>query len=120
MARIPRTKSRPLTIDETKYRWTVKGGRWRYGGSNRTLRLIVQNKAEHPGDILTVYLTSKNWTQGNEEEWDFTHRAALTPGDVTAIVRIALKQGWKPEARTGKPFQLDIPMDLKEYIIARK
>lgn len=93
MARIPRTKSRPITVDDVKYRWMVKNARWRYGGS------------------------SKNWSQGNAEEWDFTHRAALTPADVAVIIRTARTQGWKPEEHRGRPFQTGGPLDLKEYEI---
>jgi hypothetical protein len=104
-------------VDDVKYRWMVKNARWRYGGSSKTMRLVVQNEADKPGDVLLTELVSKNWSEGNAEEWDFTHRAALTPADVATIIRMAKDQGWKPEAHSGRPFQTGGPLDLKEYEI---
>jgi hypothetical protein len=117
MARIPRTKSRPITVDDVQYRWMVKDARWRYGGSAKTMRLVIQNEADRPGNPLLATLTSKNWSQGNAEEWDFVHRAALTPGDVATVIRTALGRGWKPEKHSGRPFAFDETLDLKEYAI---
>lgn len=115
MSRIPRSHSRFLSVDGVAYRWLVKDGRWRYGGSGVTLRLVVQAESACPGDPLIAVLFSKNWNQGNAEEWDFTHRAALGPCDVAAVVRKALEEGWLPEAATGRAFFPAGPLELAEY-----
>jgi hypothetical protein len=117
MSRIPRTKSRPITVDNVKYRWMIKNAKWRYGGSSKTMRLVIQNEADRPGDPALVELVSKLWNEGHAQEWDFTHNAALMPGDVAIIIRTALTQGWKPEKQSGHPFRPVGPLDLAEYQI---
>jgi hypothetical protein len=79
----------------------------------KTLKLVVQIDNDHPGDPLVVTLTSKNWSQGNEEDWDFTHRVALTPSDVTSVILAARKQGWNPSKNTGHSFE-PVELDLSE------
>jgi len=93
----------------------VKDARWRYGGSARTMRLVIQNEADKPGDPMLVSLVSKNWSKGNAEDWDFVHKAALTPSDVATLIRTSLAQGWKPEDHSGRPFVPVGPLDLTDY-----
>lgn len=118
MSRLPKTKSRPIVVGHAKYRWMVKDAKWRYGGSAKTMRLVIQQDADKPGDPLLASLTSKNWSKGNEEDWDFVHRAALKPSDVVKVIEAGLGQGWKPEVHVGRPFMLSGPLDLSDYALA--
>jgi hypothetical protein len=116
MSRIPRRKSRKITVDGRSYRWLLKGGRSRYrGNSAACLTLIVQEDLEKPGDPIVADFVSMRITADMDEEYGPPHKAAFSPGDVAKAIRLALQAGWRPDVSTGKVFTFKTEFALSDY-----
>ncbi len=122
MSRIPKKKSRRITVDGRLYRWLPQGGKGNIrGSSNPRIFLIAQAEAEKPGDALRVGLSSKLWDahpewDGQEDNCHMDFRFPLTPGEVATLIRHAVSAGWDPTKGSGA-FDLITPVELPNWTV---
>ena len=100
----PRKKSRAIEVDEVRYRYIIsKSGAGNDG--HFTLNLTIQIESGDASILKVEGLRSRDY-------WlDFPHiesadnYVSMKPGQVAAIIRCALAQGWCPQ-KSGAPFSL--------------
>ena len=107
---MPKKGSRSLIVDNQKYRWSVRrtedDTNWNDYGMATTLTIAVENY-DNPKNMLciTYRCGSEAWHGAPELPTVALltgQEMKITPGQVADLVRIALKQGWNPEAKAGK------------------
>ena len=116
MSRIPKKKSRRITVDGVVYRWLVKDASSRFDHmSDQFARVIVQIEDKHPGTPLVAVLASKRWTRDNEDDVEHHHKAAIMPKDIRELILYGLKLAWNPHGDPGSVHTLTGDLDLGEY-----
>ena len=117
MSRLPKKKSRPITVGDVKYRWMFKGRNDYMGDAPLTARVIVQIDAEKPGPVLRALLRSKQLDDPHASDFDGlrSHKASLGPYDVKTLILEGLQQGWTPEGLKQTAFDLAGPVDAGDY-----
>ena len=100
---IPKTGSRPITVDGNDYRWLVRR-KPTYSQANGWTPMTVAVSSTVPkGSSLVATLATNR-----PDTWVDTENKAITPGDVASLIRLAIARGWNP-ATPGSPFQLEVP-----------
>ncbi|MGJ8594221.1 MAG: hypothetical protein ACSHXF_16850 [Aquaticitalea sp.] len=93
---LTKKKSRPIIIDNEKYRWLVSP-------REKGIVAFIAEKENSNGSIIEVKIESninEFWTEfPNVSELNLK---VVTPKDAELIIRQAQKLGWKPE-ESGKP-----------------
>ena len=97
---IPRKKSRPLRVEGKKYRWMVSSGQ--AYDKRLTVESISARKFLQVGIRPRAVCNSDG--EGIYWDGDEPPKAALTPGEVKAIIVEALRQGW-PEGGDLRGFK---------------
>lgn len=92
---LSKKKSRPITVDEKKYRWSIS--------PDSGYVVFVAENADNPARKIEVYIETdidKMWLefpQGNNLKLKI-----IKPKDATSIIRQAVNLGWDSTER-GKP-----------------
>lgn len=115
---IVRRSSRVIVIDEQTYLWKLTDDHRYIGNAYASPTLTVGIKDFNRGQVLQCRLISK---QCGTEEPDLGYepvlKAAVTPGDVEKVIRMAMSLGWKPSAKKPSTFKFLGPLDLKDYTV---
>lgn len=115
MSRLPRKKSRPITVGDVSYRWMFRGYTRLYGDAPKAATVTVQVEAEKPGPVLQASVVSKKRHDPDFDlDW-WPHRAALKPFDVQTLILAGLAAGWDPHGPKQTAFKLAGPVDAGEY-----
>jgi hypothetical protein len=99
---LTKKKSRPIKIDNEKYRWLVSS-------RGKGIIAFIAEKESSKGSIIEVKINSdinEFWTESpNTSELNLK---VIKPKDAELIIRQAQKIGWNPE-QSGKPnrFEFD-------------
>ncbi|HEX2094641.1 MAG TPA: hypothetical protein VHG28_19710 [Longimicrobiaceae bacterium] len=99
---LPRKGSRRIVVDGQPYRWLVRRSPT-YAQANAWtgLSFAVQH-ADTPGAVLQVRVPA-----ARPDNSMGAKGGVITPSDVARAVRLALAEGWRPEA-PGGPYQLTL------------
>ncbi len=112
MSRLPRRKSRPITIDGRRYRWLLKVWYRKYiGEAPASCDISIQEVLPRPGQTLVAELFSKSFE--GREWWQPVHKASVLPRDIERIIRTGLERGWTPGKGSGS-FRLS-GLELTQY-----
>ncbi len=115
---LPKKKSRPITVDEMNFRYAISTSRID-DDSNFLLNLTVQT-ASGEGSLLKIegMITRDFWLDFSElSNYSKEDYPMLYPSDISKIIKLALKNGWKPYKR-GKPYILKLDNSfITNYII---
>ena len=116
MSRIPKTKSRPITVNNRSFRWMLKGKKRFSGNSAAVYQLTVQEDVEKPGGVLQITLTSRTVADGIEiDDNNPVHKATVYPSDVSVVIESAMKNGWDPASK--EVFSKVSVKELQEYLV---
>ena len=115
MSRIPKKKSRPITVNDREYRWLLKGTNRYRGRSPGVLNISIQETLDKPGQTLTCTAISDMIEEAEEECGSCTTQIFVS--DVREIILRGLEDGWTPREGNGS-FVLK-NLRLKEYEIKR-
>lgn len=98
--------ARLITVGDTTYRWRIRR-RSSYNQANawRPLVFAVEAAGKRPGQPLLVSLP-----RPYPGSWFGGQATAIRPVLISACIRRALEQGWRPD-RPGKAFLLTVTMD---------
>jgi len=105
MSRLPKKKSRPITVNDTKYRWLLKGYD-RYGTAPRVLTISIQEDTEKPGQTLQCSAVSNQYPK--DRAFDYyddnygTCSTSIITSDIRKLILAGLEQGWAPREGNGK------------------
>jgi len=113
MSRLPKKKSRPITVDGRKFRWMLHGKN-RYGGSPVVVTISIQEELEMPGETLQCIPVAIEVKENHRCEYDSCD-ASIIPSDIEKIIRAGLARGWNPAEGHGT-FHPG-PVKLAQYII---
>jgi len=94
---LAKRSSRTITVDGARYRWAVSpdsGYMW-----------LVVERADRPGQRLRACFAYHDFVQ--PDGLVTGQLRPVSPGVVRAVVLHALANGWRPEQRGLKPFQVD-------------
>jgi hypothetical protein len=97
--------SRPIVVNDIRFRWVFSGKKDRWGNSPRVAHVAVQEDTPSgkPGRAMVAWLTSRKWISHEAHDMDsggLPHKAHVTPADVRRIIEKALQEGWNPSSRT--------------------
>ena len=67
MSRLPKKKSRPITIDGRKFRWMLHGKNKYIGRAPGGVTISIQEDLEHPGITLQCTAFSVQYEEAEEE-----------------------------------------------------
>lgn len=87
---IPAKRSRPIAIDDQKFRWAVASD----------AKSVVVESGENPGCILVARPDGELIATSTAID-ELTRGEAITPKLVAEYIRIALERGWNPNERSG-------------------
>ena len=104
---IPKKKSRPITVDETNYRYVISTAHTETSGEFH-LNVTVQ-MAEVNGSILAVkgLITRDYWLDVPNEVHSKDHYPVLQPSHIAQFIQQAVKEGWQPKQK-GPVFRLNV------------
>jgi len=109
---IPKKGSRPIAVDGQDYRWFVRRKPTDCGGSGWTpLTVAVSSDVPRSSSLIATLATKR------PDAWLHLGSTAVTPGDVAALIRLAIRRGWNP-SKPGSAFQLDLRND-RQYEVGR-
>jgi hypothetical protein len=107
---------RGIVVRDIGFQWVAAHPSVRYrGDSPQTMDIIVHTIEGH--GKLRARIASDLWAEHAEEYADGmrSHRAAVTPVDVRALIEKALDDGWEPVAH-GQ-WELTGPLKLTDYSV---
>jgi hypothetical protein len=109
MSRIPKRKSRLITVRGRQFRWLLKGYCRYLGNPYPCPTVTVQVVEDRPGQVLQCHLGNKV-IGGPEPDIDGGESrltTKVTPKDVARIIETGMSQGWDPdEGSTLTPFKV--------------
>lgn len=119
MSRLPKKKSRPITVDGRKFRWMLQGKN-RYGGSPVVVTISIQEDLEQPGSTLQCILLATEVITKETYRFDEyeTSNSSIFPSDIEKIIRAGLARGWNPAEGHGTFHPGNV--QLEQYIVTEK
>ncbi|MFE6041089.1 hypothetical protein [Streptomyces sp. NPDC056452] len=93
--------SRLMNVDDTAYRWQLRGRPTYDQGLVRSPLAYAVELADTPGTTLVV-----TTSQPHPSNWFGTQDSPILPAQAADSIRAALTDGWTPQS-PGSPFHLD-------------
>jgi len=121
VSRLPKKKSRPITVDGRKFRWLLSGRNRYKGKAPVAVTISIQEDLEHPGQTLQCTALSNELFEApyqSEVERYGVCKTSIIPSDIEKIIRAGLTRGWNPAEGHGiiHPGSLN----LEQYIVTEK
>ena len=117
MSRLPKKKSRPITVDGRKFRWMLHGRNRYLGRSPLSVTISIQEDIDKPGATLQCSAVSKeieNTPDYSHDEYQFC-TSSIFPADIKKIIQTGLNLGWNPAEGHGTFNPGNI--DLEQYSV---
>ena len=106
---LSKKKSRPITVDNTDYRFQISTTKidndWNY-----KLNLTIDCAEEHSGCLQVTGLLTRNfWADFPDIKKDngINHYPVIKPSQVETIILMAISKGWKPKVK-GPLFEMEL------------
>ncbi|WP_220502385.1 hypothetical protein [Microbispora sp. H10670] len=94
--------SRPITVGETQYRWTVRKKPTYSQGNGWTPLTFAVEHGVRSGSVLVVSLPCVH-----PRGWSLGRSTTVRPALVASAIRTALVRGWRP-SEAGPAFRLGL------------
>ena len=121
MSRLPKKKSRPITVDGRKFRWLMSGRNRYIGKAPVATTISIQEELEHPGQTLQCTAVSNELLEApyqSEVERYGVCKTSIIPSDIEKIIRAGLARGWKPAEGHGTFHPGNVK--LEQYTVTEK
>ncbi|MGW0436548.1 hypothetical protein ACWDV4_28870 [Micromonospora sp. NPDC003197] len=89
---IPKKGSRLISVDGIIYRWRIRPKPTYSQGVAETALTYAVELEQDPGSVLVVTTDSPR-----PDNWMMASGKAVRPAEVVDSIRVALRQGWRPD-----------------------